>query len=49
MDLHLWLTFAAASFVMGIIPGPGVASIIGFAFSYGRRTALASVGGNGSW
>ncbi|WP_267381165.1 MULTISPECIES: LysE family translocator [unclassified Sphingomonas] len=45
MDLHLWLTFAAASFVMGILPGPGVASIIGFAFSSGRRTALASVAG----
>jgi threonine/homoserine/homoserine lactone efflux protein len=45
MDLHLWLTFAAASLVMGIIPGPGVASIIGFAFSSGRRTALASVAG----
>lgn len=45
MDGHLWLTFAAASFVMGAIPGPGVASIIGFAFSSGRRTALASVAG----
>lgn len=45
MDLHLWLTFAAASLVMAIIPGPGVASIIGFAFSSGRRTALASVAG----
>ena len=45
MDLHLWLTFSAASFVMSIIPGPGVASIAGFAFSSGRRTALASVAG----
>jgi threonine/homoserine/homoserine lactone efflux protein len=45
MDLHLWLAFAAASFVMGVIPGPGVASIIGFAFSSGLRTALASVAG----
>lgn len=45
MDLHLWLTFAAASLVMALIPGPGVASIIGFAFSSGRRTALASVAG----
>lgn len=45
MDLHLWLTFSAASFVMGIIPGPGVASIVGFAFSSGRTTALASVVG----
>lgn len=45
MDLHLWLTFAAASLVMALIPGPGVASIIGFAFSSGRTTALASVAG----
>ncbi|MDQ2878252.1 MAG: LysE family translocator [Pseudomonadota bacterium] len=30
---------------MGIIPGPGVASIVGFAFSSGRKTALASVAG----
>lgn len=45
MDLNLWLLFAAASLVMAIIPGPGVASIIGFAFSSGRRTALASVAG----
>jgi threonine/homoserine/homoserine lactone efflux protein len=45
LDWHLWLAFAAASFVMGVIPGPGVASIVGFAFSSGRRTALASVAG----
>lgn len=45
MDLDLWLAFAAASFVLGVIPGPGVASIIGFAFSSGRRAALASVAG----
>lgn len=45
MDLHLWLAFAAASLVMAIIPGPGVASIVGFAMSSGRSTALASVAG----
>lgn len=45
MDIHLWLAFAAASFVVGVIPGPGVASIVGFAFSSGRRVALASVAG----
>ncbi|WP_156842332.1 LysE family translocator [Novosphingobium aquimarinum] len=45
MDLHIWLAFAAASFVMAIIPGPGVASIVGFAMSSGRSTALASVVG----
>ncbi len=45
MELHLWLAFAAASLLMSIIPGPGVASIVGFAFSSGRKVALASVGG----
>jgi threonine/homoserine/homoserine lactone efflux protein len=45
MDFHLWLGFAAASLIMAIVPGPGVASIIGFAFSSGRRVALASVAG----
>lgn len=45
MEFKLWAAFAAASFVIAIIPGPSVASIIGFAFSSGRRTALASVAG----
>lgn len=45
MDLSVWLTFAAASLAMARIPGPGVASIIGFAMRSGRSTALASVGG----
>lgn len=45
IDPHLWLAFAAACFVVGVIPGPGVASILGFAFSSGRRTALAGVAG----
>ncbi|MDP8912591.1 MAG: LysE family translocator [Pseudomonadota bacterium] len=45
MDLHVWVAFAVASFIMGVIPGPGVASIVGFAFSSGRTTALASVAG----
>jgi threonine/homoserine/homoserine lactone efflux protein len=45
MAWQLWLAFAGASLVMAIIPGPGVASILGFAFSSGRRAALASVAG----
>ncbi len=45
MELHAWAAFAAACLVIAIIPGPGVASIIGFAFSSGRRVALASVAG----
>ncbi len=45
MELDVWITFALASLVIAIIPGPGVASIIGFAFSSGQRAALASVAG----
>ena len=45
MDLSAWAALAAAAFVMGVIPGPGVASIVGFAFSSGRRVALASFAG----
>lgn len=40
-----WLAFALAAAVMGLIPGPGVTSIVGYALSSGRRTALASVAG----
>ncbi len=45
MDIETWAAFAAASLIIAAIPGPGVASIVGFAFSSGRRTALASVAG----
>lgn len=45
IEPHLWLAFASACFVVGVIPGSGVASILGFAFSSGRRTALAGVAG----
>jgi len=45
MTLSVWLAFAAASVVMGLIPGPGVTAIVGYALGSGRRTALASVAG----
>jgi threonine/homoserine/homoserine lactone efflux protein len=45
MALHLWISFALAALAMGLIPGPGVLSIIGYAVSAGRRVALASVAG----
>ena len=45
MNLHLWIGFAIASLVMGLIPGPGVMSIVGYAVGSGRKTALASVAG----
>jgi threonine/homoserine/homoserine lactone efflux protein len=39
-------TFAVASFILIVIPGPSVLFVIGRALAYGRRTALASVAGN---
>jgi threonine/homoserine/homoserine lactone efflux protein len=39
--------FAAASFVLIVIPGPSVLFVIGRALALGRRAALASVVGNG--
>jgi threonine/homoserine/homoserine lactone efflux protein len=45
MHWATWLAFALAAMVMGLIPGPGVTSIVGYALSSGRRTALASVAG----
>ncbi|MFI4933021.1 MAG: LysE family translocator [Caulobacterales bacterium] len=45
MDWRVWAGFVVASAVMGLIPGPGVTSIVGYALGSGRRTALASVAG----
>ena len=45
MDWHVWIGFVAASAVMGLIPGPGVMSIVGYAIASGRQVALASVAG----
>ncbi len=45
MSWDVWIGFAAASLAMGVIPGPGVTSIVGYALSSGRGTALMSVAG----
>jgi threonine/homoserine/homoserine lactone efflux protein len=45
MDLQLWAGFALASLIIAIVPGPGVATILGFALSAGRRVALGAVAG----
>jgi threonine/homoserine/homoserine lactone efflux protein len=45
MHWNVWLGFVAASALMGVIPGPGVTSIVGYALGSGRKTALASVAG----
>jgi threonine/homoserine/homoserine lactone efflux protein len=45
MNWHSCLAFVLASALMGLAPGPGVTSIVGYAIGSGRRTALASVAG----
>lgn len=45
MDFQMWIAFAISTLVIAAIPGPGVASIIGFAIGSGRRVAMASVVG----
>src|ERR1700744_1445854 len=38
--------YALASFVLIVIPGPSVLFVVGRALAHGRRTALATVGGD---
>jgi threonine/homoserine/homoserine lactone efflux protein len=45
MSWHVWIAFASVSALIGLVPGPGVASIVGYAVSSGKKTALASVAG----
>lgn len=45
MTWESWVGFAVATVLLGLLPGPGVISLIGFASSSGRRTALAGVAG----
>jgi threonine/homoserine/homoserine lactone efflux protein len=45
MPLDTWLTFAAASFVLLIIPGPTILLVLSYALSQGKRVAIASASG----
>ena len=45
MSPHTLLAFALSSALLGLVPGPGVLSIVGYAVASGRRVALASVAG----
>lgn len=40
MDLTLWLTFAAASLALLLIPGPTVLLVLAYAIGQGRRVAV---------
>lgn len=43
--LSHWLAFLAASLLIAILPGPGVANIVGYAVNSGRKTAFAAIAG----
>ena len=45
MDWTLWAGFVVASLIVGLLPGPGVTSIVGYAQTAGLRTAIGSVFG----
>jgi threonine/homoserine/homoserine lactone efflux protein len=45
MNLPTWLAFAAASIVLLLIPGPTVILVVSYAFTQGRRVALAVAAG----
>lgn len=42
MDFSVWLSFALASTVLLIIPGPTILLVLSYALSQGRRVAVAS-------
>ncbi len=45
IDFSHWLTFLAASVLIAVLPGPGVANIVAYAVNSGRRTAFAAIAG----
>jgi threonine/homoserine/homoserine lactone efflux protein len=45
MDWTLWAGFVVASLIVGLLPGPGVTSIVGYALTSGLRSAFGSVFG----
>ncbi len=45
MDLHVWLTFVAASLALLLIPGPTVLLVLSYAISQGKRVAIATAAG----
>lgn len=45
MPLNHWLAFVASSMIMLAIPGPTVLLVVSYALGYGRKPALAVVGG----
>ena len=45
VGLGNWVAFATASGLIAVLPGPGVANIVGYAVNSGHRTAFAAIAG----
>lgn len=45
MPLETWLTFATASTILLLIPGPTILLVLSYAISQGRRVALSTAAG----
>ncbi|WP_299349748.1 LysE family translocator [uncultured Shimia sp.] len=45
MSFDIWLTFAAASMALLLLPGPTILLVLSYALTQGRRVALATVAG----
>lgn len=45
IDLSHWVFFLTASLLIAVLPGPGVANIVGYALNSGQRTAFAAITG----
>ena len=45
MPFDLWLTFAAATLIVLVIPGPTILLVISYALTQGRRVAVATAMG----
>ncbi|MEM1302942.1 MAG: LysE family translocator [Pseudomonadota bacterium] len=45
MDFDLWLTFAAATVALLLIPGPTILLVLSYALTQGRKVAVATAAG----
>ncbi len=43
MEIHIWLAFVSATFILSVIPGPSVLVVTGQAIAKGRRSALICI------
>ncbi len=45
MDVHMWLAFVSATFILSVVPGPSVLVVTGQAVTHGLKSALICISG----